>query len=67
MGLFDMDENKLQALYHRAELECNRGFVNPRNFNYLDEAIQQFARENACSYDDAFILAKTGKRTGRLD
>lgn len=23
-------------------------------------------RENDCSFDDAFILAKTGKKTGRL-
>ena len=26
-----------------------------------------FAKENSCSYDEALILAKTGKRTGRLE
>lgn len=66
MGLFDIDESKLQNFYHRAWLECNRGFVDPRKFIYLDKAIIQFARENGCSYDDAFVLAKTGKRTGSL-
>ena len=28
MGLFDIDDDKLKALYHRAELEANRGFVD---------------------------------------
>lgn len=66
MGLFDIDDDKLQAFYHRSWLECNRGFVDPRKYSYLDHAIIQYARENDCSYDDALILAKTGKKTGRL-
>lgn len=66
MGLFDVDEGKLQAFYHRAWLEADRGFVDPRKFPYLDKAIMMYARENGCSYDDALILAKTGKKTGRL-
>ena len=28
----------------------------------LDHALTQFARENNCTYDEAYILAKTGKR-----
>lgn len=66
MGLFDIDEEKLQTFYHRAWLECNRGFVEPHKYPYLDKAIIQYAREHDCSYDDAYILAKTGKKTGRL-
>ena len=66
MGFFDFDEDKIKALYHRAWLECNRGHVNPREYPYLDKALCMFARENNCSYDDALILAKTGKRVGRL-
>lgn len=66
MGLFDVDDSKLQALYHRAWLECNRGFVEPRKYDYLNRALIQYARENNCSYDDALILAKTGKKMGRL-
>ncbi len=62
MGLFDVDEEKLKALYHRAWLECDRGFVESRNNPYLDKALIQFARENNCTYDEAYILAKTGKR-----
>lgn len=66
MGLFDVDEDKIKALYHRAWLECNRGFVDPRKYPYLDKALFMFARENNCSYDEALILAKTGKRLRRL-
>ena len=62
MGLFDVDEEKLKALYHRAWLECDRGFVESRKFPYLDKALIQFARENNCTYDEAYIMAKTGKR-----
>ena len=65
-GLFDYNDEKLQALYHRAWLEANRGFVDPRKYDYLDRALYIYAREHNCSYDDAYILAKTGKRTGRL-
>lgn len=66
MGLFDVDEDKIKALYHRAWLECNRGFVDPRKYPYLDKALFMFERENNCSYDEALILAKTGKRLRRL-
>lgn len=66
MGMFDVDEEKIKALYHRAWLECNRGFVDPRKYPYLDNALYMFAKENHCSYDEAWILAKTGRRTGKL-
>ena len=66
MGLFDIDEDKLKAFYHRAWHECNCDFVDPRRYPYLNKALIQFARENNCSYDEALILAKTGKRIGRL-
>ena len=62
MGLFDINDEKLQALYHRALVEANYGFVNPRKYSYLDRAIMQYARENGCSYDQALILAKTGNK-----
>lgn len=62
MGIFDVNEEKLQAFYHRAWHEANMGFVDPRKYPYLDRALMQYARENHCSYDQAFILAKTGKR-----
>ena len=66
MGIFDPTEDRIKGLYHRAWLEANRGFVDPRKYPYLDHALFVFARENNCSYDEALILAKTGKRTGRL-
>lgn len=66
MGLFDINDEKLQGLYHRAWLECNRGYVDPRKFSYLEHAIIQYARDNNCSFDDAYLFAKTGKKLGRL-
>lgn len=60
------DEEKLRLLYHRAWLEANRGFVQAHKYPYLDKALIQFAKENHCTYDEAMILAKTGKRMGNL-
>ena len=57
---------RLLALYHRAGLECNRGYMDARKYPYLDKAIFIYAREHNCSYDDALIFAKTGKKMGRL-
>ncbi len=66
MGLFDMDDDKLKAFYHRVWLEANRGFVDPRKYPYLDKAIYIYAKEHECSYDEALIFAKTGEKMGRL-
>ncbi len=62
MGIFDVNEEKLQALYHRAWVESGMSHVNPRKYPYLDRALQIYARENECTYDQALILAKTGKK-----
>lgn len=61
MGLFDITEEKLKALYHRAWVESNGGFVDPRKYPYLDHALYVFAKENNCSYDEALRLATIGK------
>lgn len=66
MGLFDVDDEKLKGFYHRAELEANRGAVDTRKYPYLDRALITYAKEHDCSYDDALIFAKTGKKMGRL-
>ena len=70
MGLIDailsVDDTKLQAFYHRALLEADRGFVDPRKYPYLDRAIFIYAKEHECTYDEALIFAKTGKKMGRL-
>ncbi len=70
MGLFEtifsVDDTKLQAFYHRAWLEANRGYVDPRKYPYLDKAIYIYAREHECTYDGAYLFAKTGKKLGRL-
>ena len=67
MGLFDITDEKLQAFYHRAWLEANRGFVDTRKYPYLDKALFIYAKEHECSYDEALIFAKTGKKMGRLE
>lgn len=66
MGLFDVTEGFLQAAYKRAWYACGRGFVDSRKYPELDRALTQFAIQNNCSYDEAYLLAKTGKRFGRL-
>ena len=66
MGLFDVTDEKLKALYHRAWLEADRGFVEKRKYQYLDKAIFIYAKEHGCSYDEALIFAKTGQKMGRL-
>lgn len=61
MGIFDIDAEKLQALYHRAQHEAGMGFVDPRKYPYLNKALIQYARENNCSFDEAWRIAKVGK------
>ncbi len=62
MGILDVDENRIKALYKRAWYDCDRGYVDPNNYPELDHALIQFATENNCTYDEAYILAKTGKK-----
>lgn len=66
MGLFDITEDWLQAAYKRAWHDCDRGFVGPRKHPELDSALTHFAIQNNCSYDEAYLLAKTGKKFGSL-
>ena len=66
MGLFDITDEKLRAFYHRAWLEADRGKVDTRKYPYLDKALLIYAKEHHCSYDEALIFAKTGKKLGRL-
>ena len=61
-AILSVDDTKLQAFYHRAWLEADRGFVDPRKYPYLDRAIFIYAREHECTYDEAYLLAKTGKK-----
>lgn len=66
MGMFDIDDDKVRAFYHRAWLEANRGYVDTRKYSYLDRALYIYARDHDCSYDEALVFAKTGKKIGRL-
>ena len=70
MGLFDIligsSDTRLVDAYERAYREANRGYVDPRRYPYLDRELATYAKENACTYEEAFIFAKTGKKTGSL-
>ena len=73
MGLFDIDDEKLKALYHRAELEANRGYVSTRDYPYLDKALFIYAKEHNCLQMNGKMilmtgrmLTSTGRRAGRL-
>lgn len=66
MGLFDVSEESIKGLYQRALTDSGHGFVDPRAFPDLDRELRAFAKINNCSYDEAYTLAKTGKRTGSL-
>ena len=62
----DYEDQVLKAAYKRAWYQANRGFVNPRDYPELNRAVQAYAIRNHCSYDEAYIFAKTGKKMGRL-
>jgi len=64
MGSYE--DAALKAAYKRAWYQANRGFINPRDYPELDRAVQSYAKQNHCSYDEAFIFAKTGQKTGSL-
>ena len=66
MGFLEVDDTKIRALYQRAWVESGHGFVNPRKYPYLDRVLSMYARKNGCTYDDAYIFAKTGEKVGRL-
>ena len=71
MGIFDTlfgsSDTRLIDAYERAYREANRGFVDPRRYPYLDRELATYAKENDCTYEEAFIFAKTGKKTGSLN
>lgn len=59
MGIFTVDDRTLKALYKRAYIEAKGNFVDVRKYPYLDNAIEQYCRENKCSRDYAIRIAKT--------
>jgi len=67
MGLFEITDEKLQMFYHKAWLAANRGYVDPKRYPDLDRALYIYAEEHGCSYNEALVFAKTGKKTGRLE
>ncbi len=59
MGIFDPSLEKIKGMYHRAWIESGRGAVNPREYEYLNKELLRYAKENNCTYDEAFRRAKS--------
>ena len=66
MGFFEITDDILKGLYREAEHSSDRVFINTRDYPDLDRALIYYAKEHNCSYDDALIFAKTGKKMGKL-
>lgn len=67
MGLFNVlfgtSDTRLIDAYQRAWREANKGYVDPYKYPYLDRELNVYAKENNCTYKEAYIFAKTGKKT----
>ena len=46
MGLFDINDDRIKDLYHEAELNTNRGFVDTRDHPELDRALGVYTKEH---------------------
>ena len=57
--MFEVNEEKIRDLYHRAWIESGMNQVNPRKYPYLDRALTAYARQNGCSYDQAYRTVRT--------
>ena len=66
MEILDVTDFKLREFYHRAWHESHGGQVDPRKYRYLDSALSVYAKAHGCTYDEALIFAKSGKKVGRL-
>ena len=49
------------------EHKANEGPVDPRKHPYLDRALSVYAKAHGCTYDEALIFAKTGRRVGGME
>ncbi len=61
--LFGTNDTRLIDTYQRAWVDSGRGYVDPYKYPDLDRELKVYARENNCTYKEAYIFAKTGKKT----
>ncbi|MCR4648864.1 MAG: hypothetical protein K5776_07275 [Lachnospiraceae bacterium] len=61
--LFGTNDVRLRDAYNRAWWEADRGYVNPRKYSYLDRELRAYAQDNNITYEEAFLFAKTGRKT----
>ena len=70
MGLFDaifgMDDDKLRMTYDKAVIDADGDVSKAERNPEVEQAICMYVQEHNCSYDDAWVLAATGKKTGKL-
>jgi len=58
---FDMDKKFLQARYKKALWDSRKISLFPRENAELDRFVYMYAKEHGITFDQAFIIAKTGK------
>ena len=61
MGLFDINENSINAQYDKACRESGHGNVDPQNYPNLDRELMAYSVTHNCTYDEAYMKAKTGR------
>ena len=61
MGLFDINENSVRTRYDKACSDSGHGFVDPRDYPDLDRELMAYSITHNCTYDEAYLLAKTGR------
>lgn len=65
MSSFYEDE-VLKGEYKKAFYRSANGYVDPKRDIDLDRAIRGYIFSNKCTYDEAFIFAKAGRKMGSL-
>ncbi len=64
--LFGMDDDRLRMIYDKAVIDANGDVSKAERSAEVDQALCMYVDQHNCSYDEALILAATGKRTGKL-
>jgi len=66
MNTDEIADIRLRTQYRRALHDVHFGFVNPQEHPFLDRALTHYAVTHHCTYDEALIFAKTGRKVGHL-
>ena len=62
MGLFNMDDDNLKMTYEKSILDAGGDAFKADRDPDVEQAVCMYAEQHGCSYDDAWMVATTGKR-----